>query len=198
MVAKRSLLFIILQLSFGAIIIFSFSLTSADIPTLLISLSFYLFIFIIPIFFFIRFCLNQKPLIYLKLSTDIKKGLIYGIGISLILITAFLLKNLNQPVKNINIYFLIGRFLAGPLEETIFRGFYLNTFSKSLKFSHANIITSAIFALLHFNQLSQQGLIILLFMFIFSLWLGYFYRQSNSLIAPILIHSTYNIMTVLF
>lgn len=80
------------------------------------------------------------------------------------------------------------------IEEIIFRGFLQSWIAQRwtqtlFKISAANLITSGIFALLH---LFEHSALWALATFIPSLIFGYSQERYNSLIAPIILHTTYN------
>ena len=88
--------------------------------------------------------------------------------------------------------------LAGPFEEIPFRGFYLKEFSDRWGFVRANILSSAMFAALHLRAFSPRELLNCGLLFFISMWLGYLYKRSDSLWAPVIVHSAYNVLTVVF
>ena len=80
------------------------------------------------------------------------------------------------------------------IEEIIFRGilqpWIAQRYKRILfKFSAANLITSGIFAMLH---LVEHSAIWALATFIPSLIFGYSLERYNRLLAPIILHGTYN------
>lgn len=76
------------------------------------------------------------------------------------------------------------------LEETVYRGFLLRSLSSTMKWQHAILISSGIFAAAHF---SGENFIQL---FIIGCVLGYSYCWSGNLCSSFLIHSLYNAMTL--
>jgi membrane protease YdiL (CAAX protease family) len=80
------------------------------------------------------------------------------------------------------------------IEEIIFRGFIQSWIARRwkqtlFKLSAANLITSGIFAMLH---LIQHNAVWALATFIPSLIFGYSLERYNRLLAPIILHGTYN------
>ena len=80
------------------------------------------------------------------------------------------------------------------LEEIIFRGILQPWFAKRckrilFKLSSANLITSSIFAMLH---LVEHSALWAIGTFIPSLVFGYSLERYNRLLAPIILHGTYN------
>ena len=161
----------------------------------------YLFVFIVPIFVFIRCSLREAPLGYLLLSENVISSLIKGAAVGGFVIAAFLLVHRFsvQPMGSANQAIrLLGLILAAPLEEIPFRGFYLKEFSKRLNFVWANLLQSLMFAVVHLQNLQPQELFRGVFLVVLGLWLGYLCRITKSLWPPILVHAAYNLSTMLF
>lgn len=88
--------------------------------------------------------------------------------------------------------------IAPILEEFLFRGVLQNFFKKYLKRSYAIILTSMIFAFAHFSYAQKLANITILgSLFILALFLGFLYERQKSLISPILLHATFNTISVL-
>lgn len=166
------------------------------------NLMFYLIIFILPVIFYMIKFLKVDPIDYLNLKNNVGKGLLYGYGVGIVIFIVFLIKNgfalRSDAFSSYRILLVIGTILVGILEEVPMRGFLQRAFKEKLGFVRANIIVSVIFGLLHFSQFSIKGLLMVLFFAVVGLWLGYIYEKTNSLWAPIIVHSAYNLMTVMF
>ena len=167
----------------------------------LINVLFYILIFIVPIFIFIRKALNVNPLAYLQLQGRTRE---IGIGFIIAIIMAFIFLITNQFVITVSTWDvsamlgLVGAMLAGLFEEIIFRGFYLHFFKTKFGFIGANLITAFLFSALHFQYIAQQNFIQLVILFVLGLFLGYVYEKTKSLWVPIIIHITFNILIFLF
>ncbi len=89
-------------------------------------------------------------------------------------------------------------FFAPFIEELIFRGFLQSFIRQHLQSKQAIIITSVLFALFHYAP--EQGLAnitIVGSLFILSLFIGFIYEKRGSLIAPMMLHSLFNSMSIL-
>jgi len=94
--------------------------------------------------------------------------------------------------------FLLVVFIAPLIEEFLFRSVLQNYIKKFVKRSLAILLTSLIFALVHY--VSSQGLANLSILgpiFILSCFLGFLYEKQQSLISPFFLHSTFNAITIL-
>ena len=101
----------------------------------------------------------------------------------------------DSSIEEIESYALVQVILVLPvLEEVLFRGvlqpWIATKYTKKLiKISHANIITSATFALLH---LFTQPVLMALCTFIPSLIFGFAKERYSRLLPSIILHSSYN------
>lgn len=93
----------------------------------------------------------------------------------------------------------ISMILFAPLiEEFLFRGLLQNYIRKYLGIKTGIILTSFIFAMLHFSfPQGVSNITIIPSLFILSLFLGYIYERQRSLISPIILHATFNAISVL-
>ncbi|MBU6383339.1 MAG: CPBP family intramembrane metalloprotease [Verrucomicrobia bacterium] len=84
------------------------------------------------------------------------------------------------------------------IEELLFRGLLQSYIRKHVGPKHAILVTSACFSLFHYA--SGQGLgniSIILSLFVLALFLGFLYEKQGSLLAPIVLHSTFNAISVI-
>ncbi|MDU4960364.1 MAG: type II CAAX endopeptidase family protein [Sporomusaceae bacterium] len=98
-----------------------------------------------------------------------------------------------------------GVILVGFTEEVLFRGYFLQRLITCFPFWMANVITSVLFLLIHFPgwyahsaQMAQgvfEWLLLMAFIFGFSLAEGWSLRKSNSLWPCIIMHSLNNFMS---
>jgi len=89
--------------------------------------------------------------------------------------------------------------IAAPLiEEYLFRGVFQSFLRKHLGSIKAIILTSAIFSLFHFSP-SQgvQNIAILLSLFVLSLYLGFVFEKTRSLLSSITLHLIFNLASAL-
>lgn len=93
---------------------------------------------------------------------------------------------------------LIIAFVIPWIEELLFRGVLLTYLAARIGWTPGIVISSLLFALMHFSK--SQGLsniALLAALFVFSCYLGMLYRRTGSLIAPAALHSAFNATTVL-
>jgi membrane protease YdiL (CAAX protease family) len=109
----------------------------------------------------------------------------------------FLKMTLGYPLY-FSLTFVTVVFFAPCIEEILFRGF-LQSFFRTLYSPKISIgITSFCFALFHYSP--DQGaanLPILVSLFILSLFLGLVYEKKGSLLTPIFLHGSFNLINIL-
>ncbi len=94
--------------------------------------------------------------------------------------------------SNIRIIILTACIIAPITEELIFRGMIYPLLKKGIGVFWGCAISSIVFSVIHYNVLSFAVL------FAFSCFLTYLYEKYNSLLVPIISHSTFNgIMIIL-
>jgi len=87
-------------------------------------------------------------------------------------------------------------FLAGLIEEVVFRGFILRKALENNNFITSNILQSILFAVIHIPIwiIKDQNIAMLLvYIFIFGLLMGYINRKSRSLWTVIILHTLHNL-----
>jgi len=136
---------------------------------------------------------------------DILKGAIWFVApffcvITLVFFGVLKLSNINT---NLSTLALINSLLLYPIfEEIIFRGLILEELlrfkaltKKKYLISFANVLTSILFALLHFIIL---GGILSLLVFFPSLIIGMYYEKNKHLILAIILHSWFNFIALFY
>lgn len=94
---------------------------------------------------------------------------------------------------NINVSFLLSTCLLGPiLEELVFRGIIYKKISSCFSSLASIILTSLLFGIYHIN-LTQ-----LVYTFLISLIITSFYKKTDNLAVPIVIHIFANLASTLF
>jgi uncharacterized protein len=169
-----------------------------------------LLFWIAPTLLYIQFIEGQNPLTYLKLTTNLLKGLAWGLyGCIFLLALEFgnLLRNglhfSQTPDTWVNVILLVGL-----MEEIPFRGLLFqklqSLFSPSWPgFVGAMLISSLLFALIHLplwmstGQSLSQSLVGMALVFCVGLLACSVLKLSESLWSSILIHTFYNILTSL-
>jgi len=136
---------------------------------------------------------------YLKLKNNPLKGCFHGLFISSIFVLFLIVKNIILGWKPINFHLgvlWIGVFMVGILEEIPFRGVLLQSLSPHMKFWAANLLTTVIFIMLHMPTWTFSNINILQAIkstLIFSMALGYLFKEYDSLWVPIICHSVFNL-----
>lgn len=88
--------------------------------------------------------------------------------------------------------------LAPLLEEFLFRGVLQTYLIPRLGIKASIVATSACFALFHYSATQGIGnFSLVLSLFVFSLYLGHLYERQRSLLAPIILHMTFNSISVI-
>jgi hypothetical protein len=88
--------------------------------------------------------------------------------------------------------------LAPLIEETLFRGFLQTYIRRHLGPKQAILITSVCFSLFHYS--SGQGLgniSIIISLFVLSLFLGFLYEKQGSILASMVLHGSFNLISVI-
>jgi membrane protease YdiL (CAAX protease family) len=196
-----SAFFMSCQLIIAILFMLLFNNITNVVQLFIINFLFYTLVFILPILFYIRRVFHLNPLVYLRIVKENSlKDILIGLLIGLFIVLIFLIKNhFTFAAINSEKLFALGCIaLAGPMEEIPFRGFYLKIFKERFGFWQANILTSVLFASLHLNQIIAGEYIQIIMLFIISLWFGYISDKTKTIWAVIIIHSIYNISTLLF
>jgi len=141
-----------------------------------------------------------NPISFLKLDSDIIRGISFGmlLGIAFLIINIMKVRNINRHISYSD---FINTFLAvGIIEEIAFRGYIMQKLKLYMSFITSNVITSLMFMMIHipisilthnvdvFNFI-QIGILSFIF--------GYFFEETNSLICPIIMHSLWDLSIVL-
>lgn len=117
-----------------------------------------------------------------------------SLGISLSVLLNMIIFKINSPkiVNTISIPIaILTTGIIGPIyEEILFRYLLYNRLKRSYKYKKALLITTIIFALTHLNPIK------ILYAFILGLTFNYIYEKENNILAPILIHTSANIMSI--
>ncbi|PRX16938.1 hypothetical protein BX659_1583 [Orenia metallireducens] len=165
-----------------------------------------LFIWIVPVFLYLKFHDKIDPLSYLKLKYNIKQGLIGALGLSLIFITynglrAYLIGNLKLDVSlSINTW-INGIVFVGLTEEIVFRGFFLKKLWDKLSFKKAMIVSSLLFVFIHYPVWFVKGNLVFpnlifssIYIFVIGILEAYIFKKTDSLWACIISHSIHNLI----
>jgi membrane protease YdiL (CAAX protease family) len=171
-----------------------------------------MFTWVIPIFLFIIFVLRKNPLDYLKLRREVKRGIFWGIIISIIHIFLYCsLRYLWNHQLTVNFDLSLKRYwdeilTVGFVEEVMFRGLVLQNLNSVFSFKTSNIVSAALFVLAHLpywyfgNQFSLPILNIVydfFFLFAFGLFWGFLVKKTNSLWPSMIHHSVNNALAIM-
>ena len=162
-------------------------------------------LYLLPTLVYLLYSDRGNILHFLKLRKNAVQGLIWGFGLGLIFAGYGLV--VNQFVRGgaINLGLETGIWiwaiaLVGILQEIPFRGFFLQKLVDHVGFLAANTITALFFVAFHIPRWYLNGklpdLSSSLYLFVFSLFLGYVLKRSQSLWSCILFHSIHNLVSL--
>ncbi len=152
-----------------------------------------------PVFAYIYWIESENPLVYLRLTRKMGRGIVWGILFStLIPVLAWILPSGKpEPVYCNQLWLLLGSSLPAPItEEIVFRGFLLEQLRIRLGFPVASLTSSVLFFTIHiigwafsgdFPSLNQL-LLLSVHLSVFGIALCYFNRVSGSLLTSIIYH----------
>jgi membrane protease YdiL (CAAX protease family) len=181
----------------------------SGIGALLVEPLWKLIFWIVPTLLYIQFIERQNPLTYLKLSTNIGKGLLWGLAGILFLVVvlsgSFIrvhTLHFSQSADTwVNVILLVGF-----MEEIPFRGFLFQKLqslfgSSWAGITGARIISSLLFALIHTPLWVSTGQSVdffgLLQVFIIALVLCTVLKMSDSLWSSIIVHTFYDFLSTI-
>ncbi|MBF0328214.1 MAG: CPBP family intramembrane metalloprotease [Nitrospirae bacterium] len=164
-----------------------------------------IFIWIAPLYLYLKFFERISPYYYLKIDDRILRGIGLGIAAGIAFFAfrfmAGIFSGSDQLFKTPFIGDIVGGVIfAGIIEEPFFRGFVLQKLQGFASFWKANFIASFLFALSHMpswiyhgdNNIFADGLNVL----VFGLFLGWLFKRTGSLWSAIVFHSAYNLATL--
>ncbi len=159
-----------------------------------------LLFWIIPAFLYIIYIEKRPPFIYLKLTTNVLKGVIWGCLISLLYVVVpfykyFILRytlHLNAGIDEwVNVVLLVGI-----IEEIPFRGLLFQKLQQLMDSWRASLLSSLLFLGVHIPYWISLGQVLfpnmlytMAYLFIFAFVLCFILRRSGSLWSCIIIHS---------
>lgn len=173
-----------------------------DPASVLLNAGIKIIVYVFSALLYIKFVLNREPLQYLKLNQHIRKGLFYGIGLSLLLGLYFTYQSGRLASGNFDFTLSFDDYLnvfllAGITEEIVFRGLILQEINKKISFWKANLITSFLFLIIHFPTWMLTGVFsnfwAHIYVFSGGLVFGFLFKKTNSLWTVIILHSFHNL-----
>lgn len=173
----------------------------SEVTSALINAIIKIVVWIVPVWLYIRCYLHANPIEYLKMNNNLKKGLFWGIFLSLLLglYFAFEVYILTDQSFNFNLSlgsYLNGVLLVGITEEIVFRGLILQEMNKRLVFWKANIITALLFLIIHYAIWIYEGVFFDLwshiYVFLVGIIFGLVYKKTDSIWSVVILHSFHN------
>jgi len=158
-------------------------------------------LWIVPVWIYIKFYLHSSPISYLKMDTNVKRGLLWGVVLSLLLGLCLILEAyiFNGVSFHFSLSFddYLNTFLmAGLAEEIVFRGLVLQELNKRLAFWKANVITALLFLVIHYPIWIYNDIIFQfgshIYVIFIGLLFGFVYKKTGSLWSVILMHAFHN------
>lgn len=159
-----------------------------------------LLFWILPAFLYIIYIEKSHPLTYLKFNTNVLKGVIWGVLISLLYVVVpfyryFILGHtlhLNLGLDEwVNVVLLVGI-----IEEVPFRGLLFQKLQQLMGFWCASLLSSLLFLGVHIPYWVSMGTVLfpnmlytMAYLFVFAFALCFVLRRSGSLWSCIIIHS---------
>ena len=162
------------------------------------------FVWIVPTWLYIKYYLHTNPFDYLRVNVNVKRGLFWGVVLSLLvgLYFAFETYIINQQSFQFSLSiddYLNGFLMAGLAEEIVFRGLILQEINKKMAFWKANIVTALLFLVIHYpiwiyNAGFYDFFIAGTHIYVFALGLlfGFVYKKTGSLWSVVLLHALHN------
>ncbi|MFJ8099457.1 lysostaphin resistance A-like protein [Lysinibacillus sp. NPDC096212] len=159
------------------------------------------FVWIVPTSLYIKYYLHTNPFDYLKMNVNVKKGLFWGVILSLLVGLYFTSETyiINQQSFHFSLSFddyLNGFLMAGLAEEIVFRGLILQEINKKMTFWKANIITALLFLVVHYpiwiydEKIFHFGTH--LYVLFLGLLFGFVYKKTGSIWSVIILHAFHN------
>ncbi len=172
-----------------------------------IGLTWSVIFWIIPAFLYIVLVNRCHPLMYLKLSTNPGKGLLWIAAGILWFVGALGYRHLLQG-RPINLHLGFGTWLnvvmlAGFIEEIPLRGVVFQKLNEFLNFWSAGLISSFVFVCLHVPYWISMGMPLSSFLttslsiFVLALFFCFVLKRSGSLWADMVIHDLNNLLSLL-
>ncbi|WML51694.1 type II CAAX endopeptidase family protein [Neobacillus sp. PS3-12] len=159
-------------------------------------------VWIVPIWIYVKYYLNINPMNYFNMNINVKKGLIWGVILSLLVglyytIVVYLVNHRTfhflLPLDDYLDEFLV----VGITEEMVFRGLILKEISNRMSFWKANVMTSLLFLLIHYPIWIHHGEFFNFwnhpYIFLIGLIFGFIYKKTGSLWSVVLLHSFYDL-----
>lgn len=158
-------------------------------------------VWLAPVWFYLRYVDRVDPFEYLKLKNHIGRGLLMGIGLTILNAMGTVARfGLPHPtMERVTWNSVLGTsLLVGVIEEVPYRGFMLRKFAERLNFWLANLITSLLFLAIHLpgwialHTLNGPAMMTVA---VFGFVMGLAVKWSDSLWAAVVAHSANDFMS---
>lgn len=167
---------------------------------------FRLLVWAVPVFLYLYYVDKVSPLTYLKLTTNLKTGLLVSMGLLVLgVIWQMILLHLgaDQTGKPLEFWGLLNAVIVPPItEEILMRGFILNKLTEVTGFWKANFAAALLFVAIHWPgwiliNRHDIGLMarMSLEIFVMSILLGYIMKKANSLLPCMAFHAINNFIS---
>lgn len=169
-------------------------------------------IFVIPVFLLLKFVSGENPFRFLKLQTNVFRGILWGIiagaaYAALVLLRVIVFSGtggINPKPVPVEAWFT-SITVSTLIEEIAFRGFLLQNFERTLRFRWANAVTAVLFVAVHFpgwiivggSLLYPDKLLPMAEILFLGLLLGYIFKRTDSLWSSFILHAANNLMSII-
>ena len=160
------------------------------------NISIRLVVWVLPVFLYLIYVDGVNPCEYLKLKRNWKRGVIIGVGLSVVNLLGTMIRfGMPHPMaQSVTWNSVVGTsILIGFIEEIPYRGFMLQKFTERYGFWAATAISSILFLGIHLPGWISLHLLkasSVVSVFIFGLLMAIVFRYGKSLWGPIIAHST--------
>ena len=164
-------------------------------------LSIRMVVWLVPVWFYLRYVDRVDPLEYLKLKHHVGRGLVVGIALTVLNVIGTIARfGLPHPtMARVTWNSILGTsLLVGVIEEIPYRGFMLRKIEERLNFWLANLTTSLLFLAIHLpgwfalHTFSATAAVTIT---VFGFVMGLAVTWSDSLWAAIVAHSANDFMS---
>lgn len=165
------------------------------------------FIWIVPVWIYVKFHLQSDPTSYLKMNINVMPGILWGILLSLLLGAGLILVEYISNGISFNLLLSFDDYLntviiAGLAEEIVFRGFILQEFNKKWTFWKANVVTASLFLVIHYPIWIYNGTFLPfdshIYVFFVGILFGFIFKKTGSLWTVIILHAFHNYVLSIF
>lgn len=182
------------------------ALGPATLAYMLANVTMRLLIWVVPVFLYLRYIDHVNPVAYLKLNYYWKRGIVIGLGLSLLNFGGMLLRfgPPHPSMQGVTWNSIVSTsLLVGLFEEIPFRGFILQKLQEKVPFWIANLLSSLLFLGIHLpgwmllhtltwsNVISVFVLGVLfavIFYFSKTLWSSIITHNLNDFLSVVLFH----------